>query len=171
MPIDMSMASKAPPARAGATRARAPKASIGDQREQAVLGLFQGGQAICLIMKQYADAAAIGQHAQPIAHEVSVLAATDDKVAKAVDSLLVIGPYSALVMAVLPLALQLGVNHKLLPAAKIPGTTDPNVLSMRVEAEMTQQAADMLQDARLAQEQAEQRMAAMASNGSEAPPG
>lgn len=165
MPIDMSMATKAPPARTGSARARTPKASIGDQREQAMLGLFQGAQALCLFGKQYADAAAIGQHAQPISREVSALAATDDKVAKAVDSLLVVGPYTALVMAVLPLAMQLAVNHRVLPAGKVPGTIDPQVLSVQVEAEMTQQAADMMQEARLAQQEAEARMASV--NGSE----
>jgi uncharacterized membrane-anchored protein len=131
-----------------------------------MLGLFQGGQAIALFTKQYADAAAIGAHAQPISHEVSALAATDDKVAKLVDSLLVVGPYTALAMAVLPFAMQLAVNHGFLPSGKIPGTTDPKVLSGRVEADLAQAAADQLQEARLAQEQAEARMAAM--NGQEA---
>lgn len=169
MPIDMSGATKAPPARTGggSARARAPKQSIGDQREQAMLGLFQGGQAIALFTKQYADAAAIGAHAQPISHEVSALAATDDNVANAVDKLLVVGPYTALAMAVLPFAMQLAVNHGLLPAGKIPGTTDPKVLSARVEADLTQAAADQLQEARLAQEEAEIRMASL--DGQEAP--
>ena len=166
MPIDMTLAAKAPPARGGtATRTRAPKASIADQREQAVLGLFQGGQALLLFSKQYADAVTVGHHAVPISHEVSVLAAADDTVAKAVDSLLVIGPYSALVMAVLPMALQLAVNHNLLPAGKVPGTTDPRVLSSQMEAELKQSAADLLQEARLAEQEADARL--MALNGSE----
>jgi hypothetical protein len=163
MPIDMSGAAKAPPARSGTAKTRTPRQSIGDQREQAMMGLFQGGQALCLLTRQYADAAAIGAHAQPISHEVSALAATDDKVAAAVDKLLVVGPYTALAMAVLPFAMQLAVNHKLLPAGKIPGTTDPNVLSARVEADLAQAAADQLQEARLAQEEAEFRMASLAS--------
>ncbi len=162
MAIDMSGAAKAPPARSsGTTRARAPRQSIGDQREQAMLGLFQGGQAVCLFTKQYADAAAIGAHAQPISHEVSALAATDEKVAAAVDKLLVVGPYTALAMAVIPLAMQLAVNHGLLPSGKVPGTTDPRVLSQRVEADLAQAAADQLQEARLAQEEAEARMAVL----------
>lgn len=166
MPIDMSMASKAPPARGGATRTtRTPKASIGDQRESAMLGLFQGAQALCLFARQYPDAVAIGHHAPPIAHEVSVLAAADDNVAKAVDSLLVVGPYTALVMAVLPLALQLAVNHKILPAGKVPGTTDPRVLGASMEAELTQHAADMLQEANLAKQEADARLASL--NGAE----
>lgn len=165
MAIDMSAATKAPPARSAGTRARTPRTTIGDQRQQAVMGIFQAGQAVCLFTKQYADAVAIGTHAEPIAREVSSLASTDDKVAKAVDSLLVVGPYTALVMAVLPLALQLGVNHGLLPPGKIPGTTDPRVLSSQMEAELTQQAADAMQQARLAQEEAELRMASV--NGQE----
>lgn len=158
MPIDMSMATKAPPARRATAGTRAPRQSIGDQRQQAMMGLFQGGQAILLFAKQYADAVAVGQHAEPISREVSVLASTDDRVAKAVDSLLVVGPYTALVMAVLPLALQLGVNHGLLPPGKVPGTTDPRVLSTQMESELKQAAADQLQAARLASEEADARL-------------
>jgi hypothetical protein len=163
--IDMSGASKAPPARGGTPRTRAPKASIGDQRQLAVLGLFQAGQAACIFTKQYADAAAIGANAENISGEVATLAAADDKVAKVVDSLLVVGPYSALVMAVLPLAMQLAVNHKILPAGKVPGTTDPNVLSKTIEAEMKQNAADMLQAARLAEQEADARLESLNGAG------
>lgn len=166
MAIDMSAASKAPPVRSGASRTRAPRQSIGDQRQQAMMGLFQGGQAILLITKQFADAVTVGAHAENISREVSALASTDEKVAKAVDSLLVVGPYTALVMAVLPLALQIGVNHGLLPAGRVPGTTDPEVLKAQMTAELSQQAADAMQAARLAQEEAEARMAPV--GGSEA---
>lgn len=169
MPIDMSMVSKAPPARSGGSKAtaRAPRATITDQREQAVQGLFQIAGTLCVFTHQYADAAAIGTHSPPISHEVAVLAAADDKVAKAVDSLLTVGPYSALVMAVLPLAMQLAVNHGILPADKIPGTTNPQVLSTKMEAEMSQQAASMLEEAKAAQRDAEERM--MALNGAGMP--
>jgi hypothetical protein len=136
-----------------------------DQRAQAVQGLFQIAGTVCVFTKQYADAAAIGTYSQDIAQEVAVLAAADDKVAKAVDSLLTVGPYSALVMAALPLAMQLAVNHGLLPADKVPGTTNPKVLSAKMEAEMTATAASMMEEAQAAQRDAEERM--MALNGSQ----
>jgi hypothetical protein len=164
--IDMRGASKAPPAKGGTPRTRTPRATIGDQRQQAVLGLFQAGQALCVFTKNYADAAAIGSHAENISSEVSTLAATDDKVAKVVDSLLIVGPYSALIMAVLPLAMQIAVNHNVLPAGKVPGTVDPRVLSTSIEAEMKQQTADMMQAARLAEQEADARLQSL--NGSTA---
>jgi hypothetical protein len=167
MPVDMSMA-KAPPRRSSgsrtpATRA-APAKTIDDKRAEAVGGLFQLVQYGCILTKNYADAAAIGMHAEGIARETAKLAAEEEKVAKAVDYLLEVGPYAGLVAATMPLVLQLAANHKVVPANKVPGVVDPNVLTTQMEARLKQQAAEQMREAQQMQAEADEALAA--ANGS-----
>src|SRR5258707_876019 len=114
MPVDMSAASGKPPARKQAPAARARAASVPtgkDPRAEAVEGIFQVLQATCMLTGQHADAAAIGMHGEPIAREVASLADSNDSVAAVVDSLRMVGPYTALLAAVLPFAMQILANH------------------------------------------------------------
>lgn len=178
MPIDMSLAATAPPAKRGTSSrsSSTPRQTISEKRTEAVAGVFQLAQYGCILTRQYSDAAAIGMHGEPIAVEVSKLAAQEDKVAQVVDYLLEVGPYAGLIAATMPLVLQLLANHKVLPANKVQGVVPPDVLSMRMEATLAKQAADQLAAARQMRDEAEQelRLAGealgnepdMASNGS-----
>jgi hypothetical protein len=161
MAIDMSLASKAPPAR----RNTGPKSTGGtrqtmtEKRTEAVAGVFQLAQYGCILTHQYPDAAAIGMHGEGIAGEVAKLAAQEEKVAKVVDYLLEVGPYAGLIAAVMPFTLQILTNHGILPANKISGVVSPDVLQTRMEATLQKQAADQLAEAQQMQREASEQLA------------
>lgn len=159
MPIDMS-AAKAPPrkrATAGTASARIQSQPVetrtpNERRYEGLNGLAQLGQGLCLLVGQYADAAAIGQHFDPVARELANIADSSDFVAKPVDFLIEIGPYGALIAAVMPLALQIMANHKIIDATKLAGQgiVPPELL----EAQMKTQVARMQAQAMKAQQEA-----------------
>lgn len=143
MPIDFSSA-KAPPRKA-TTRKATPSRNAGtdseslqSRREEGLNGLGQIGQLLCVSTRQYADGAAIGMHWGGIARETAVLADRYESVAKWVDPLIQMGPFTALIAAATPLILQIMVNHKVMPSASIPGGTvvAPEVLEARMKADM-----------------------------------
>lgn len=149
MAIDLS-ALKAPPSAApvkrGPGRPRkvadsTPKPSRFEERANGLMGLGQLLQGGLMLGKQYADAAAIGMHWQPVATEVARLAETLEPVAKTVDMLIQAGPYAALIQAVMPLAMQLAANHGYVPAT-MTGIVPPEVLRTQMEAQMLQTQAD-----------------------------
>lgn len=80
-------------------------------REEGINGLFQLGAAVCMMTGQHADAAAFGTHGPKIAPEVAAIAEDYERVGDVIDKLIAVGPYAGLLTAVLPLALQLAVNH------------------------------------------------------------
>lgn len=139
-----------------------------NERTEAVQSVFQVGQMVCLTFGQYADAGAIGMHGDNISVEVAKLSERYPAIAKVVDPLMQAGPLAGLVAAVIPLVLQLGVNHKRLPADKIPGTTAPEVLEQQMRAQIAMAAAQQMQAAQDAEKQAQDAMATMksAQNGS-----
>lgn len=165
MPIDMSAVTtppKAPPQR----RTNAPRknatdgakaANTRELRYQGLQGIAQLAQGACLFAKQYADAAAIGMHADPIAREIAALADVQPAVARTVDLLIQAGPYAALIQAVMPLAMQLAANHRLIDASGIPGgnIVPPEVLTAQMEARMMQVQADALRERQAAMREAE----------------
>lgn len=89
-----------------------------------------------------ADAAAIGEHGPGVVDAVNDLAQEDPRLAAVLDKILGMGPYGALIAAVLPLAAQLLANHKIIPAgvAKALGAKDPDVLVAKLVREMQEQA-------------------------------
>jgi hypothetical protein len=101
---------------------------------------------------QYADAAAVGTHFQPVAKELANIADGSDAVAKPIDFLIEIGPYGALVSALMPLTLQVMANHNMIDASRLmgQGVVPPAVL----EAQMQAQVAGMQMQAMVAQKQA-----------------
>lgn len=109
-------------------------------REQSVNGLFQIAQMGLVTAGQYADAVAIGLHGEKISHEIVQIANTNARIARAVDYLTEVGPYAGLVTAVLPFVMQLAANHRMIPANKLPGVIDPQVLQIQMETEITKQA-------------------------------
>lgn len=156
----MPITNSAPPLKGTAStssRAKAsPKASTKDQREEALNGLGQIGQAPLLAFKKYADAGTLGLHWPGISHELAELADSTPAIANLVDPLIKVGPYTGLVMAVLPFATQILVNHGIIPAGPM-GTMPANSIAAQVEASLAEQEMAALQ-AQLESEKAAQRL-------------
>lgn len=155
--IDMSLAASAPPkrtAKSAASGGGSTRTTIKDKRIDAVDGVFQFTQLGCVFFRQYADAGAIGLYGHGISVEVADLAASDERIAKAVDYLMEVGPYAGLITAVMPFVLQVMVNHKMLPAGKIQGTLPPEVLQAKTEAEILTRSAQAMREAEEARQEA-----------------
>jgi hypothetical protein len=140
---------KAPPLKNTTNRASSkpnatPKKSILEERTEALTGLGQLAQVPLIATKQYADAGAVGIHWPGVSKELAELAETQEEIAKFIDPLIKIGPYTGLVTAVLPLILQLAVNHGVTPAGAM-GTVPANMLSAQVEASLAEQEMIALQ--------------------------
>ena len=73
------------------------------------------------------DGIAIATHTPAIAEAVNQLALEEPRVAAVLDKVLTIGPYGALLGAFVPLAAQVAVNHKKLPAGTM-GAVEPETL-------------------------------------------
>jgi hypothetical protein len=150
----------APPRRD--TRPTAPVTAKGIHAERidAVDGVFQLVGMGLVMGGQFADAGAIDMHGHNVSIEVAELAGKNEGVAKVVDTLLTVGPYAGLVIAVMPMVLQLMVNHKVIPVEKMPptsGIVDPKSLEAQVKTAMAKQAIEALQ----AQREAEEELASM----------
>lgn len=128
-------------------------------RQDAVEGMFQLAGLACITFKQYADAGAIAIHTENISKEVVKIADQDERIASAIDSFLKVGPYAGLIGAVLPLVLQISVNHKMLPADKLAGMDilPPEMLEARIKTEMAQMQLEALKE----QQKAEAELAKM----------
>lgn len=166
MAIDMS-AAKAPPRKTVAPRSTPPKAapapqvqvSDNERRRAGLNGLGQLAQGVCLLTGQYADAAAIGRYWEPIAAETANVSDQYESIAKPVDILIQIGPFAALLTAVLPLGMQIAANHRMINADMLvsQGIVSPEVLEAQMKAEM----ARMQMEAMLAQKEAMARAQAV----------
>lgn len=172
MPIDMSLAAKAPPRKATgrASKVTVPveTQSLNERRTKGLMELAQLGQGIAVMFGQYADAAAIGRYFPPVAAELSNVADSSDVIAKPIDFLIEVGPYGALLAAALPLAMQVMANHRIIDASRLAGhgVVPPEVLEAQMQAEMARMQADAmkkqqqaLNEARQAQAEYERMMA------------
>lgn len=76
------------------------------------------------------DAAAVTVHAEPIAEALQQTAEQVPQVAAVLERVLTVGPYGALLAAVMPLGVQLLVNHRVVPleAAEALGALSPEDL-------------------------------------------
>jgi hypothetical protein len=128
-------------------------------REEAANGVFQLAGFGCVIAKQYADAGAIMEHGGTISHELAKLSEQNDGIAKGLDYLINAGPYAGLITAVMPLALQIMANHKMIKAEYVAGAgvVPPEALASRVQADMARQTQMALRE----QQKAEQELAAL----------
>jgi hypothetical protein len=133
-----------------------PLSKIAGERSQGLQGWAQILSIGCVAKGWYADAGAIGMHAENICDETARIADHDDKIAKGLDWLMMTGPYAALAGAVLPLALQLLVNHDRMNA---PMGMDGVVPKQALEAKVKAQVAKMQAEALKAQQEAEQELA------------
>lgn len=73
------------------------------------------------------DGIAVATHAPAVAEALNSLALEEPRVAAVLDKVLSVGPYGALLGALVPLAAQIAVNHKRLPAGTL-GTAEPEAL-------------------------------------------
>jgi hypothetical protein len=132
------------------------------ERIDAVDGIFQLAGMGFVMAGQFADAGAIDMHGHGVSVEVAELAAKNESIAKVTDSLLQIGPYAGLVVAVMPMVMQLLVNHKVIPAEKMPassGIVQPSVLEAQVKTAMAQQALEAMRLQREAEEELKRQQA------------
>lgn len=163
MPVDMSNAVKAPPRKAGSRTIKSAAIvtpvdtrTPNEKREEGLNGLAQLGQLICVGTGQMADAAALGMHFPPLAKATADLADDYESVAKPIDFLIQLGPFTALIAAAAPLVLQLLANHKVLDANALAsqGVVSPEVLESRMRAQIAQVQAQALRDQMQAQAEA-----------------
>lgn len=73
------------------------------------------------------DGIAVATHTPAIAEALHSLAMEEPRVAAVLDKVLSVGPYGALLGALVPLAAQIAVNHKKLPAGTM-GAMEPEAL-------------------------------------------
>lgn len=101
---------------ARSTRKRAAAGGSGQRARYAdgVAGLLQVPAAVLAIVDPV-DGYCVAQHTPHIAGAVADLAVERPEVAAALERVLAVGPYGALIGAVLPLAVQIMHNHGLLP--------------------------------------------------------
>ena len=163
MPYEGVKAAAPPPAKAPrAARAPEPRAS-GKQkaREEAANGIGQILAFGCMVSGNLADAGAIGMHWPVIAHEAAVIADTDSKMATGLDYLLEVGPYGNFIVALLPFAAQLLVNHGLVKAEAMAGAgvVHPDALAAEVKRDMALKAMEAMR----AQQEAEAQLREMAA--------
>jgi hypothetical protein len=151
MPVDATR-KPASPARKTAPAAK-PAPLPPPSRETGLTGYLQAGSLICVMKGWYADAGALSVHGPAFIHELSAMAGTDEKIANIVDYLVAAGPYTKLLAAVMPLILQIGVNHGRIPAdaAGSGGIVPPETLEARVKADIARMQAEAIREAREAQ--------------------
>lgn len=111
----------------GSRKPGVAKTGGGTQRTryaEGVAGLLQI-PAMALTFVDPVDGFCVAQHTPGIASAVADLAVERPEVAAALDKILAVGPYGALIGAVLPLAVQIAHNHNVVPEtmAKAMGAT------------------------------------------------
>lgn len=144
-----------PPAKGTAAKPATTKAtpqSITAQRMEALSNLATFATVPLMAMKLYADVGAVSLHWPNVSKEIAELAGKNEQIARLVDPLMQIGPYAGLITAILPFAMQIGVNHgRLQPGAM--NTVPPTALSAQVETAMAKtelEALTIQRDAELA---------------------
>jgi hypothetical protein len=130
-------------------------------REEAANGILQLAGFACVVTRQYADAGAINMHGANIAREAALLAEQNEGIARGLDYIMEAGPYAGLIVAAMPLALQIMANHGLIRAELVAGggVVPPAALEAQVRADMARQASEALR----AQQAAEEELGLMAA--------
>lgn len=129
----MPIVSAPPPAKRTPTATEKKTVARANDRADALKGFGQLFQLPLLITGQHADAGALAMHWPNIATEIANLAETQPAIAKLVDPLMQAGPYAGLIAAVLPLVVQIGVNHGKVQAGAM-GTVPAASLDAQVKA-------------------------------------
>lgn len=132
------------------------KKTIQEERLDAINGLGQIAQVPLLATKQFADVGALSVHWPNVAKELAELADSQEVIARVIDPLIKVGPYTGLVAAILPFFMQIAVNHGRVAAGAM-GTVPGNALAAQVEAGLAAAEMEALQ-AQLEAEKAAQSL-------------
>lgn len=148
MALDLSRPVTPPPAKKqtpAAKNAQKRTAAKTRDREDAVNGLFQLSAVGLTMFGQTADAGAFALHGPNVARETAALADENAQVARVLDYITGVGPYAALLTAMMPLVLQLLANHKKVPAEVLSafGVMSPDALEAKGRAEALARATEM----------------------------
>lgn len=157
---EVNLAAAAPPRstrsaqNSQATRSKNVTAKQAD-REEALHGVIQLAGMGLIIAGQHADAGAVNLHGPGIATEFAKLANENEKIARDIDYITEAGPYAGVVMAVMPLALQLLVNHGVLKAEVFAGAgmQHPDAIAATVKADLARQAQAAIKAQRTAEQE------------------
>lgn len=122
-------------------------------RREAVGALGQLAQVPLIATRQYADVGALSLYWPSVADELAKLAESDERIAQVIDPLCQIGPYAGLITAILPLLLQVAVNHGAVAPGAM-GTVPASTLAAQVETGLAQQELQALQVQAQAEEDA-----------------
>lgn len=163
MPVTVASpppAKKATPVRPTATDKAA--AQLEKDRTEGLMVLVSVAQSGCVITGQLADAGAIAVHGKPVATEIARLAAHDERIARMCDTLIAITPYTALIAAVMPLALQVAVNHGMIKAEAVSSLGVVTAKTLEYEMRTAMMEAELQAKARLEdmEKEARDRLAA-----------
>lgn len=90
-----------------------------EERARGLEGIGQLVSAGFLFARQPADAITVNKYWPAISLETARLAEDNPQLASQVDKLIVVGPYTAIIEAALPMFLQLAVNHGKLDATSV----------------------------------------------------
>jgi hypothetical protein len=143
-----------PPAAKKTTRTFSSPKSKNAERLEGLQGWGQLGQAGLIAFRRYADAGAVGMHVPGIAAEIANLADTNENIASGIDSLIAAGPYTALIMATLPLVVQLGVNWGFVSPGAM-GSVSRETVAARVEAGIARMQAQAYREQQEAEQETE----------------
>jgi hypothetical protein len=80
------------------------------------------------------DSAAVVYHAAPIAEALNDTAAADPKLAKLLDKITVLGPYTVVIGAIVQLGAQIAANHKMVAPMAAMGIMEPEALLQAVSS-------------------------------------
>lgn len=134
-----------------------------DSRAETLGGFVQLASLGLSMIGMKKDAGALDVHSPGIIPEVVKLADDNEKIAAWIDNANKIGPYGALTMAILPLALQIATNHNMVKAAGTMGVVAPELLEtmvntkqMKAAAEHAQMQKDLQEEANLARQALEE---------------
>ena len=147
--------------------------TIEEMRAEAVSGVFQVAQYVCLGFANFRDAGAIGRHAPNITKETVALAGKNKQVASKIDLLIQVGPYTGLIAAGLPFVMQILVNHGVLAAEKLAnaGVVTPESLEYEMKTALMKQQMEAMREQQRIEDELRQMQEEMAekvsANGSD----
>jgi hypothetical protein len=119
-----------------------PAAGKHAEYTMAMQGVMQIPAAVLAMASRWSptlalDSVAFTVHAPPISSAVADLAMEDARVAAILEKVAEVGPYGAIVLAVLPLVLQVAANHKAIPPNEEMGILTPEQLLVKAGVEVT----------------------------------
>lgn len=155
MVVDTSATTRSAPKPKPAAPKEPSKAQLTkrDERAKSVGALFELAQFGCVSFGQYADAGAFALHGPAAAPQLAELAEINPWIAKGIDSLDVIGPWAGLLTALMPLTLQILVNHNRVPLERVAslGVQAPAALDATAKAQIAKMQAEALRQQREAE--------------------